>query len=189
MEFTIASLTFSARNTIMETKKREIVSIMKDRIIYESILSLQSEGLKFSVDTLAEKLKISKKTIYKYFPNKESLALAIYKKYYFEANQNVKIILEESGSDLYLKLLHLYYESMKMIRSEIFNKYKLNEVILSYAEQQNNSLWNTISNVFPNAKTEKDRNALQIIINGAFEKLYITQTDPGAVIERLVILL
>ena len=35
---------------------------MKNRIIEESIKSLQQEGLRFSVDTLAEKLKISKKT-------------------------------------------------------------------------------------------------------------------------------
>ena len=45
----------------METKKGETVSIMRERIIAESIKNLQNEGLKFSVDTLAEKLKISKK--------------------------------------------------------------------------------------------------------------------------------
>ncbi|MGN1480125.1 MAG: TetR/AcrR family transcriptional regulator, partial [Acutalibacteraceae bacterium] len=58
---------------------------MKDRIIYESIESLRREGLKFSVDTLAENLKISKKTVYKYFPDKETLALALYEKYYNDA--------------------------------------------------------------------------------------------------------
>ena len=51
---------------------------MKNRITEESVKSLQQEGLKFSVDTLAEKLKISKKTIYKYFPDKEALAVAVY---------------------------------------------------------------------------------------------------------------
>lgn len=42
---------------------------MKERIINESIESLRREGLKFSIDTLAEKLNISKKTVYKYFSN------------------------------------------------------------------------------------------------------------------------
>lgn len=51
---------------------------MKNKIIEESITSLQQEGLRFSVDTLAERLKVSKKTIYKYFPTKEVLAYAIY---------------------------------------------------------------------------------------------------------------
>lgn len=34
---------------------------MKNKIIEESITSLQQEGLRFSVDTLAERLKVSKK--------------------------------------------------------------------------------------------------------------------------------
>ncbi len=34
---------------------------MKDKIIHESINSLRQDGLKFSIDTLADKLKISKK--------------------------------------------------------------------------------------------------------------------------------
>ena len=38
--------------------------------------------MRFSVDTLAERLNISKKTIYKFFPNKEALAFALYQKYY-----------------------------------------------------------------------------------------------------------
>ena len=162
---------------------------MRDKIICESILSLQSEGLKFSVDSLAKKLKISKKTIYKYFPNKEALALAIYKQYYLQANQEVKKMLHEKEGNLNSKLLHLYYESMKMSRSEIFNKYQLNKVVLSYAKQQNNDLWNTISGEFHSAETEQDRRTLQIIINGTFEKIYAIQDDPDMVIERLVTLL
>lgn len=55
---------------------------MRDRIISESIESLRKEGLRFSVDTLAERLNISKKTIYKYFPTKEALAFALYQRYY-----------------------------------------------------------------------------------------------------------
>ena len=49
---------------------------MRDRIIRASIENLRREGLKFSVDTLTAQLKISKKTVYKYFPDKESLAVA-----------------------------------------------------------------------------------------------------------------
>ena len=55
---------------------------MREKIICESINSLRLEELRFSVDSLAEKLKISKKTIYKYFSNKEELAVAIYQRYY-----------------------------------------------------------------------------------------------------------
>lgn len=44
---------------------------MRDAIIRASIESLRQEGLKFSVDTLSDKMKISKKTVYKYLPDAE----------------------------------------------------------------------------------------------------------------------
>ena len=88
---------------------------MRDKIIKESIESLQQEGLKFSVDTLAEKLKVSKKTIYKYFPNKEALALAMYEQYYLEATRQADLMIHEGKDTLYRELLHLYYDSKKMI--------------------------------------------------------------------------
>ena len=49
---------------------------MRDRVIRASIENLRREDLKFSVDTLTAQLKISKKTVYKYFPDKEALAVA-----------------------------------------------------------------------------------------------------------------
>ncbi|MGN0152307.1 MAG: TetR/AcrR family transcriptional regulator [Wujia sp.] len=178
----------------METKKGVFVSIMRDKIIKESIESLQQEGLKFSVDTLAEKLKVSKKTIYKYFPNKEALALAMYEQYYLEAARQADLIIHEGKDTLYRELLHLYYDSKKMIRGEIFNKYKLNEVIHSYTTKQNDSLWMMISSSFRDTLTDKDKNALRIIIDGTFEKLCNTEMDselPDSdfIIERLVKLL
>lgn len=74
---------------------------MKDRIIYESIESLRREGLKFSVDTLAENLKISKKTVYKYFPDKETLALALYEKYYNDAEIKAEKIISSDSPKPY----------------------------------------------------------------------------------------
>ena len=55
---------------------------MKNEIIRESIISLRQEGLRFSIDSLADRLRISKKTVYKYFPDKDTLALALYEKYF-----------------------------------------------------------------------------------------------------------
>lgn len=64
---------------------------MKERIICESIESLRQEGLRFSVDTLAKRLNVSKKTIYKYFPNKYS--------YTTEQKDNLLNIILESLDD------------------------------------------------------------------------------------------
>ena len=140
---------------------------MKDKIIYESIKSLQDEGLKFSVDTLAEKLKISKKTVYKFFPTK------------------VDMILGKHESTLKIDLMWLYYESKKMIRSEIFNKYNLNDIIHAYTSTQNNALWETISSAFIN-DNDKNTETLRIIIDGTLEKLCDSEMNPENVIERLV---
>ena len=79
---------------------------MKERIINESIESLRREGLKFSIDTLAERLNISKKTVYKYFSNKEELAFALYRKYFADAKEQAKRLAQENSLSARKQLLH-----------------------------------------------------------------------------------
>ncbi len=173
----------------METKKESFVSIMKEKIILTSIESLRQEGLRFSVDTLAGKLNISKKTIYKFFPDKEALALAIYEKYYTDAKQKAQMLIQSNVPSLHSDLLSLYFDSKIMTRRDIFNKYKLNKKLYSYATEQNNALWETIASSFEQDSAKKDMDTMRIIVDGAFEKLCETQQSPNTVIERLVELL
>lgn len=182
---------------------------MKDKIICASIESLRQEGLKFSVDTLANKLRISKKTIYKFFPDKEALALAIYEKYYTEAKNRAEVLVNSNDSSSHLALLHLYFDSKTMIRRGLFNKYKLNDSIYSFAKEQNDALWDIISTYFKNIYKNNSKNnsnmnignnstnnnpkqhmeTLRLIIDGSFEKLCNEKINPDDVIERLVELL
>lgn len=159
---------------------------MKDRIIEESIESLRKEGLRFSVDTLAERLKISKKTIYKYFPDKEALALALYQKYYAESIAQAKRLAAENTADAHLGLLTLYFDAKAMTSCDIFNKYKLNETLYDYTAEQNDALWGMILLSLDDRLSERDKTALRIIVNGAFEKLCNEKTAPDGVINRLV---
>ena len=85
----------------METKKGDLVSKMKDKIIQASIEGLRKEGLKFSVDLLANKLKISKKTVYKYFSDKETLAVALYESYYSDATEQAKELINKNTQSSY----------------------------------------------------------------------------------------
>lgn len=94
---------------------------------------------------LANKLKISKKTIYKIFPNKEALALALYEKYYGDVISRIHEMKKGDSISLRCELLHLYFDSKMMTRKDIFNKYKLNDTIYSYVSVQNNKLWDIIS--------------------------------------------
>lgn len=159
---------------------------MKDKIIEESIESLRREGLKFSVDTLAERLKVSKKTIYKYFPDKESLAVALYESYYATTVRQAEALIGENTDLSHKKLLSLYFDSKVMTRREIFNKYKLNKAISDCTVRYADSLWNLISASFPHSLSEEDKTALRVIVDGSLEKLCCDGSHSDAVIERLV---
>lgn len=138
---------------------------MKNRIICESIASLRQEGLRFSVDTLAERLNISKKTIYKHFPNKEALAFAIYQRYYADIKTQAERLVAESSPLSRFKLLYLYFDAKSMTSCDIFNKYKLNEVLSSYTIEQNNNLLEIIFTSLDDGISERDKISLRIILN------------------------
>ena len=169
----------------METKNEGNVSIMKDEIIKASIESLKTEGLKFSVDMLAEKLKISKKTIYKYFSSKEALARAIYESYYNNAEYEIGKILSQADYKIE-KLLWIYYDSQAMTDHGIFNKYNLNDVIRKYAFARHFHIWEKISECIGSGKTESELDALEIIVDGTLKELTGSRVKPELVIEKLV---
>lgn len=162
---------------------------MKDRIIRESIESLRREGLRFSVDTLAERLNISKKTVYKYFPNKEALAFALYQTYYDDSKAQAERLTADQTAAAHRHLLSLYFDAKSMTCSDIFNKYKLNEALYAYTAEQNGVLWGMILSTLDNGVSEQDKKSLRIIVDGSFEKLCNEKIAPDGVIERLADLL
>ncbi len=158
---------------------------MKNKIIEESITNLQQEGLRFSVDTLAERLKVSKKTIYKYFPTKEVLAYAIYEKFYRDLNDKITNILQQQEESLTEQLLFCYFDSAKMIRKEIFNKYCLNNIIGDFATQHHTEICNTIESEICNGLSHEEIRIYQLIIDGAFDRAIECDANSTTVIEML----
>lgn len=154
-----------------------------------SLTNLRNEGLKFSVDLLANKLKISKKTIYKYFPDKETLSIALYETYYSDAANQARELINKNTEESYKELLSVYFDSKKMTRNDIFNKYKLNQTIYTYTKEKSNCLWEIIAASFLGELSETDKKALRIIVDGSFEKLCEDCSALEGVIERLVKLL
>lgn len=173
----------------METKKGDFVSNMKDKIVRASIEGLRNEGLKFSVDLLANKLKISKKTIYKYFPDKETLSIALYETYYLDAAKQARELIRKNTEESYKELLYIYFDSKRMTRNDIFNKYKLNQTIYAYTKEKSDCLWEIIAASFLGELSETDKKALRIIVDGSFEKLCEDCSALEGVTERLVKLL
>ncbi|MGN0745011.1 MAG: TetR/AcrR family transcriptional regulator [Christensenellales bacterium] len=155
---------------------------MKNTIIDKSIELLKKEGLKFSVDDLSAQLGISKKTVYKYFPDKESLAFAMYEKYYDVACGQVASVADHSN-DVVFDLLALYLDSKTMTRAEIFNKYALNRSVSVFAMRKESELWDCMRPYLPACD-----DALKIIVDGALEKALSEGADCEKVIRRLVAL-
>ena len=89
----------------------------------------------------------------------------------------------------YKKLLYIYFDSKKMTRNDIFNKYKLNQTIYAYTKEKSDFLWGIIAASFWGELSETDRKALRIIVDGSFEKLCEDCSALEGVIERLVKLL
>lgn len=162
---------------------------MKDKIIRASIDGLRKEGLKFSVDLLANQLKISKKTIYKYFPDKETLSIALYETYYSDAAKRAGELISKKTDESYRELLYVYFDSKRMTRNDIFNKYKLNQTIYAYTKEKSDRLWEIIAASFREELSETDKKALRIIVDGSFEKLCEDCSALEGVVERLVKLL
>lgn len=157
----------------METKNEKKVSIMKEQIIKTAVECMKKEGLKFSLDMLAEKMKISKKTIYKYFPCKEILAREIYQAYYDGLDKrSVELLASQhlSEEEKSKELLSVYFESVRMNRDDIFNKFNLNDLIRGYASQRQNGIWAAISPQLGKSLNAKETASLRIILDGAFEK-------------------
>lgn len=160
--------------------------MLQDQIIDASLQSLRNEGLRFSVDSLAARLKISKKTIYKYFPTKEALALAMYDRYYDLAASHAAALCAQPGPPRISELLQLYCDARYMVRGEIFNKYKLNDVLQAHTARQSERLWQTISGAFPGPLTPEEQTALRIAVEGAVDRLIEAHISPDSIIERLV---
>lgn len=158
---------------------------MRDKIVNTAIESLRAEGLKFSVDTIASKLKISKKTIYKFFPDKETLAYEIYKEYYSRISEKVSII-EKSGNNISFRLLMVYWDASFMIRSEIFNKYKLNDCIYTYVMKLQNELWTRIISLIDPSASQTDKTIYRAIIEGAFGNAEKYSAPSELIAEKLV---
>ena len=142
---------------------------VRSLIIKESANSLKTDGLKFSVDTLSAKLKISKKTVYKYFSSKQELAIAVYDYFYNDVNGRISCFISENLKDKVLFLLNIYFESSLMTHDEIFNKYALNDSVRSYAKGNHIKVWNRICSAA--RLSDETAGSAKIIVDGAFKEL------------------
>lgn len=70
---------------------------IKEQILKTTLLVFNEKGLKFTMDDIAEQLKISKKTLYKVFDDKEALFLAMVDYMFDTIKESESAVVEDNS--------------------------------------------------------------------------------------------
>jgi len=80
----------------------------RDKKLIDTVLDLfMSQGAKFKMEDVAAAMKISKKTIYKDYGNKEDLIILVVHAIFEEIESKLKEVMESDEYDTFEKLIHL----------------------------------------------------------------------------------
>lgn len=151
---------------------------MKDKIIQTSVNLLDNLGVKFTIDDLKNELKISKKTIYKYFENKEELAQTVFNSIINNSINKQKEIVNGANDETNKLILCLleYMEIFRLQSEKIFNLYSLNSKLQEGVIVKVEENWKTILNLYHGYSKQKklvkvDDKFLRIIVEGIFKNI------------------
>ena len=151
---------------------------MKQNIINESIRLFIHEGVEFKLIELATNLGISKKTIYKYFKNKEDLLLQSVDAFFLKMHEEQTKIFNDSSLNELDKLKKLVLAMPSEISS--INIRSLNEVKITYPE-----VYKRIAHYFESDWEEtfdlidkcKEKGLIKNINNNLFKVMYIACSE------------
>ncbi len=147
---------------ILETKKTEIVSKMnneKKRIeLIAKKIFLKNGFHKTSMDEIAKELKVSKKTVYKYFSTKEELVRTIQSGLEKEVRQSLEEIVSSKDntivklrklsnfiSDLFLKIGIKWADDLSTYYPQIWNEFE---------KRRSENITNTFARILSQGKKE-----------------------------------
>lgn len=149
---------------------------MKAAIIRVTAGFLDGDGKKFTVDDIAAALKISKKTIYKYFDGKEQLAKAVFDDIIAKtesAQKDLRAKASDARRMLIDYLIH-FMEIYRLNRDAVFRMYGLSESlkkhVLRAAEKNRDGFISLYEEYAPSAQTDAD--TLKTVICGTLKEIY-----------------
>lgn len=154
---------------------------MKQRIIETTVEMLEKYGTQFTVNTLAEELGASKKTIYKYFESKEELAENVFNYICCNAEKNQDTI---SASDLtkrekLIKLMLEYIKILQISSNTLYGHYRLSDALYKKYVVVAENNWNKIASVF----LLQDTDNYKFIIDGLTKNVY-SKRDHTAIYQK-----
>jgi len=161
---------------------------IKDKIIKEALELFNEKGIKFSMDSLARKLNMAKKTIYANFPSKDELAVEVIHSIFKNIKDQEKNIM---NSDL--PIIDKLKKVLTLLPDNIhnFNYGRLYELrtmrpdLYSYVDDHFKSDWENTTFLFNEAIThgvirEFDMTVMRNILIGIFQSIF----DPYSPIEN-----
>lgn len=153
---------------------------MKAAIIRVTAGFLDGDGEKFTVDNIAAALKISKKTIYKYFDGKEQLAKAVFDDI-IAKTESAQKDLRAKASDarrMLIDYLILFMEIYRLNRDAVFRMYGLSESLKKHVLRAAEKNWDGFISLYeeyaPSAQTDADT-LKTVIINEIIAMLIAKQ--------------
>ncbi|MEG1963987.1 MAG: TetR/AcrR family transcriptional regulator [Clostridia bacterium] len=152
---------------------------MKDKIILASIKLLENFSVKFTVDDIKNELKISKKTIYKYFESKDELAHAVFNYIIDNCITAQNNILESKQKPLDKMVLCFleYMQILKLQSDKIVEMYVQNEQILAEIKEKSDTNWQWLMATYhhfvkQNELKKIDDDILKIIVEAILKSIY-----------------
>lgn len=98
------------------------------RIIEATVEEFNEKGLKITMDDLAKRLGMSKKTLYLEFNSKEDLLLEVIERFFDEVKKREKIIIEDTSMDSVEKIRRIIIDLPQYYKNIDFRKlYNLEE--------------------------------------------------------------
>ncbi len=161
---------------------------IKEKIIISALELFNEKGIKFSMDSLAGKLNMAKKTIYANYPSKDELSVAIIHSIFKNIKDQEKIIMESN-----LPILDKLEKVLTLLPNNIdnFNYGRLYELrsmrpdLYTYVDEHFKSDWENTTFLFDEAINqglirEFDMTVMRNILIGIFQSIF----DPYSPIEN-----
>lgn len=105
---------------------------LMDRIYEAAILEFKDSGIKFTMDSLAHRLGISKRTLYETVPAKLDLMRMVIDKTFEDVKQKQKNIFEDDSLDTQTKLRRLF--TIVPAYVDVLDYRRMNEIKKNYPE-------------------------------------------------------
>lgn len=152
---------------------------MDQNNFYDTVITyFNKKGVKFTLDEIADKLRISKRTIYEQYGNKEQVMFQAVKHFFGTIKAQEKIVLDDNSLSLMDKIrkvitmyppLSINYPYVEGMRRNYPNVYR---EILHQFEQNWENTFNLFNQAFVEEKIRRfDLETLKIILTGIFQEV------------------